>query len=307
MSENLTLTASLEDENKRIDQYISQNTEFSRNSVQILLEDSKITVNGKQVVKSYKMKNGDVLEIIIEDAKDVDILGEDIPLEIYYEDDDLLVVNKPKGMVVHPAIGNETGTLVNALMHHCKDSLSGINGEIRPGIVHRIDKDTSGLLVVAKNDFAHENLAAQFKEHTTTRVYNAIVYGNVKNDEGDIETPIGRHKFDRKKFGVTSAGASSKSAFTHYKVIEKQKSFTLIEARLKTGRTHQIRVHMQSIGHPLAGDLLYGPKNAITELRGQALHAGTLGFTHPRTGEYIEFHSPWCSEFEKFYNKIKLR
>ena len=182
--------------------------------------------------------------------------------------------------------------------------ISGINGEIRPGIVHRIDKDTSGLLVVAKNDIAHEHLAQQFKEHSINRIYYAIVYGNIKNDSGDIEAPIGRHKTDRKKFCITQT--NSKYAFTHYDVIDKLKGFTLIKCKLKTGRTHQIRVHMQSIGHPLAGDPVYGPKNCITELKGQALHAGVLGFIHPRTGEYIEFSSPWPSEFEKFYNKVKL-
>lgn len=207
-------------------------------------------------------------------------------------------------MVVHPANGNENGTLVNALMFHCKDSLSGINGEIRPGIVHRIDKDTSGLLVIAKNDIAHEHLAHQFKEHSINRLYYAIVYGNVKEDSGDVEAPIGRHKTDRKKFCITQT--NSKYAFTHYDVIDKLKGFTLVKCKLKTGRTHQIRVHMQSIGHPLAGDPVYGPKNCITELKGQALHAGVLGFIHPKTGEYIEFSSPWPAEFEKFYNKVKL-
>lgn len=299
MSEKLVLQTTEEWLDTRIDVFISKNTEFSRNSVQLLIEEEKIFVNDKKVSKSYKMKTGDILSIIIEEAKDVGIVAQDIPLEIYYEDDDLLVVNKPKGMVVHPANGNEDGTLVNALMFHCKDSLSGINGEIRPGIVHRIDKDTSGLLVVAKNDIAHEHLARQFKEHSINRIYYAIVYGNVKNDSGDVEAPIGRHKTDRKKFCITQT--NSKYAFTHYDVIERLKGFTLIKCKLKTGRTHQIRVHMQSLGHPLAGDPVYGPKNCITELAGQALHAGVLGFVHPRTGEYIEFSSPWPQQFEKFY------
>ncbi|MBQ9845287.1 MAG: RluA family pseudouridine synthase [Oscillospiraceae bacterium] len=304
MAEKMILNVSEEWKDKRIDVFVSQNTDFSRNSVQLLIEEDKISVNDKAVTKSYKMKTGDVLSIIIEEAKDVGIEAEDIPLDIYYEDDDLLVVNKPKGMVVHPANGNESGTLVNALMFHCKDSLSGINGEIRPGIVHRIDKDTSGLLVIAKNDIAHEHLAKQFKEHSINRIYYAIVYGNVKEDSGDVEAPIGRHKTDRKKFCITQT--NSKYAFTHYDVVDKLKGFTLIKCKLKTGRTHQIRVHMQSIGHPLAGDPVYGPKNCITELRGQALHAGVLGFIHPGTGQYIEFSSPWPMEFEKFYNKVKL-
>lgn len=304
MSDKLVLNVTEEWKDTRIDVFVSKNTDFSRNSVQILIEEDKISVNDKPVTKSYKMKTGDVLAIVIEEAKDVGIEAEDIPLDIYYEDSDLLVVNKPKGMVVHPANGNENGTLVNALMFHCKDSLSGINGEIRPGIVHRIDKDTSGLLVIAKNDIAHEHLAKQFKDHTINRIYYAIVYGNVKDDCGDIEAPIGRHKTDRKKFCITQT--NSKYAFTHYDVIEKLKGYTLIKCKLKTGRTHQIRIHMQSIGHPLAGDPVYGPKNCITELKGQALHAGVLGFIHPTSGEYIEFSSDWPAEFEKFYNKVKL-
>ena len=303
--EVIILNALPEDNGKRLDLYISQNTDYSRNSVQILLDNGDISVNDKSVTKSYKIKSGDTVKICVHPPKDAEITAENIPLDIYYEDKDLLVVNKPKGMVVHPANGNESGTLVNALMYHCKDSLSGINGEIRPGIVHRIDKDTSGLLVVAKNDFAHEHLARQFKEHSINRVYNAIVYGNVKNDEGDIDAPIGRHKTDRKKFCVTPV--NSKNAFTHYKVLERLNGYTLIEAKLKTGRTHQIRVHMQSIGHPLAGDPVYGPKSVIKELDGQALHAGTIGFIHPSTNRYIEFNSPWCEQFTKFYNKVRYK
>jgi len=305
MSNVIVLTVTEEWQDKRIDVFVSQNTDYSRNSVQLLIEEDKIAVNGKKVSKSYKMKIGDELEIIVEEAKDVGIAAEDITLDIYYEDKDLLVVNKPKGMVVHPANGNESGTLVNALMFHCKDSLSGINGEIRPGIVHRIDKDTSGLLVVAKNDIAHEHLAKQFKEHSINRIYFAIVYGNIKDDSGDIEAPIGRHKTDRKKFCVTVT--NSKYAFTHYDVVDRLNGFTLVKLKLKTGRTHQIRVHMQSKGHPLAGDPVYGPKNCITELKGQALHAGVLGFVHPSTNEYIEFSSPWPAEFEKFYNSKKIK
>ena len=301
----IVLTATAEDNGKRLDLYISQNSDYSRNSVQILLDNGDITVNNKSVTKSYKIKDGDCVQITVYPPKDAQITPENIPLDIYYEDSDLLVVYKPKGMVVHPANGNESGTLVNALMFHCKDSLSGINGEIRPGIVHRIDKDTSGLLVVAKNDTAHEHLARQFKEHSITRVYNAIVYGNVKNDEGDIDAPIGRHKTDRKKFCITPV--NSKNAFTHYKVLERLNGYTLIEARLKTGRTHQIRVHMQSIGHPLAGDPVYGPKSVIKELDGQALHAGVIGFIHPTKNKYMEFSAPWCEQFSKFYNKVRYK
>ena len=301
----ILLIANTEDEGKRLDLFVSQNSQLSRNSVQILLEDGQITVNGKAAGKSYKLKANDSVVVCIPPPKETEVKAQNIPLDIYYEDSDVLVVNKPKGMVVHPANGNEDGTLVNALLYHCKDSLSGINGQIRPGIVHRIDKDTSGLLLVAKNDFAHEKLSVQFKDHTITRVYNAIVYGYLKNDEGDIDAPIGRDKNDRKKFCVTNL--NSKNAFTHYKALEKLNGFTLIEARLRTGRTHQIRVHMQSIGHPLAGDPVYGPKNVIKELEGQALHAGVLGFIHPRNGEYLEFSSPWRSQFQNFYDKHKLR
>lgn len=302
---SITIIVTSENRGKRLDAFIAGSSDYTRNSVQLLMDRGNIFVNGKICSKSYKVKENDEIVINIPPARDMGIIAQDIPLDIYYEDDDLLVVNKPKGMVVHPANGNESGTLVNALMYHCKGSLSGINGEIRPGIVHRIDKDTSGLLVVAKNDKAHEGLAAQFKEHSVTRVYNAIVYGNLKNDEGDIDAPIGRHKTDRKKFCVTEV--NSKSAFTHYKVLERLKGFTLIECRLKTGRTHQIRVHMQSIGHPLAGDPVYGPKNIISELDGQALHRGVIGFVHPIKKEYMEFSAPWCSQFQKFYDKVKIK
>lgn len=302
---SITIIVTSENRGKRLDAFIAGNSDYTRNSVQLLMDRGNIFVNGKICSKSYKVKENDEIVINVPSARDMGIIAQDIPLDIYYEDDDLLVVNKPKGMVVHPANGNESGTLVNALMYHCKGSLSGINGEIRPGIVHRIDKDTSGLLVVAKNDKAHEGLAAQFKEHSVTRVYNAIVYGNLKNDEGDIDAPIGRHKTDRKKFCVTEV--NSKSAFTHYKVLERLKGFTLIECRLKTGRTHQIRVHMQSIGHPLAGDPVYGPKNIISELDGQALHRGVIGFVHPIKKEYMEFSAPWCSQFQKFYDKVKIK
>ena len=302
---SITIIVTRENRGKRLDTFIAGSSDYTRNSVQLLMDRGNIFVNGKICSKSYKVKENDEIVINVPPARDMGIIAQDIPLDIYYEDDDLLVVNKPKGMVVHPANGNESGTLVNALMYHCKGSLSGINGEIRPGIVHRIDKDTSGLLVVAKNDKAHEGLAAQFKEHSVTRVYNAIVYGNLKDDEGDIDAPIGRHKTDRKKFCVTEV--NSKSAFTHYKVLERLKGFTLIECRLKTGRTHQIRVHMQSIGHPLAGDPVYGPKNIISELDGQALHRGVIGFVHPIKKEYMEFSAHWCSQFQKFYDKVKIK
>ncbi len=279
ISEIIELTALAEDEGMRLDAFISSSTDYSRNSIQILIESGLATVNEKIVAKNYRLRNGDYIRVSIPEPEYANIVPEDIPLDIVYEDRDLLVVNKPKGMVVHPANGNYTGTLVNALMYHCKDSLSGINGEIRPGIVHRIDKDTSGLLVVAKNDTAHEHLSSQLKEHSMLRVYSAIVYGSIRED-GTVDAPIGRHPTDRKKFTVTER--NSKNAVTHYKITEKLNGFTLIECRLETGRTHQIRVHMAYIGHPLRGDPVYGPKKVITELHGQALHACTLGVVHPR-------------------------
>jgi 23S rRNA pseudouridine1911/1915/1917 synthase len=303
ISEIIELTALAEDEGMRLDAFISSSTDYSRNSIQILIESGLATVNEKIVAKNYRLRNGDYIRVSIPEPEYANIVPEDIPLDIVYEDRDLLVVNKPKGMVVHPANGNYTGTLVNALMYHCKDSLSGINGEIRPGIVHRIDKDTSGLLVVAKNDTAHEHLSSQLKEHSMLRVYSAIVYGSIRED-GTVDAPIGRHPTDRKKFTVTER--NSKNAVTHYKITEKLYGFTLIECRLETGRTHQIRVHMAYIGHPLRGDPVYGPKKVITELHGQALHAGTLGFVHPRSGEFISFTSQPPEEFESFVNKHRL-
>ena len=235
----------------------------------------------------------------------LDVTPQNIPLDIVYEDGDLLVVNKPKGMVVHPAPGNPDGTLVNALLYHCGGSLSGINGVIRPGIVHRIDKDTSGLLIVAKNDRAHQSLAEQIAVHSFTRIYNAVVYGNLKTEEGTISAPLGRHPADRKRMAVLSSGG--REAVTHYRVLERFSGFTLVECRLETGRTHQIRVHMAHIGHPVAGDPVYGPKKCITELHGQCLHARVIGFVHPATGEYLEFDSGLPPYFQQFLSKLRSR
>lgn len=284
----------------RLDKFVSEQTEgeITRSAAVKLIEDGNCTVNGKQVQKNYKLKSGDKIVLEIPEAVDVDILPEDIPLDIVYEDNDLLVVNKPKGMVVHPAPGHYSGTLVNALMFHCKDSLSGINGEIRPGIVHRIDKDTSGLLIVAKNDTAHKGLAAQIKEHSFTREYEAVVNGSIKED-GTVNAPIGRHKTDRKKMCVTTE--NSREAVTHYFVLENFVDSTHLRLRLETGRTHQIRVHMAYIGHSVAGDEVYGngkPKS----LMGQCLHAKKIGFVHPVTGEYLEFDSELPEYFKKFLN-----
>lgn len=303
MSEMFNLTVDDNGSGLRIDKLLSVELEgFTRNAVSKLIESEKVTVNGKTISKNYKCKAGDDISVEIPDAVELDVEAENIPLDIIYEDDDLLVVNKPKGMVVHPAPGNYNGTLVNALLYHCKDSLSGINGVIRPGIVHRIDKDTSGLLIVAKNDMAHIDLAKQIKDHSFHRAYQAVVYGNLKDDEGTVNQPIGRHPKDRKKMAVTLK--NSKNAVTHYYVLNRYDKFTHVRCVLETGRTHQIRVHMAYIGHPLAGDPVYGPKKVITELNGQCLHAGEIGFVHPRTKEYMEFKSELPDYFTKFLKKL---
>lgn len=281
---------------------VEQMQDYTRSAIQHLIDDGNVTVGDTVIAKNYKCKAGDIITVAVPDAKPLDIVAQDIPLDIVYEDNDLLVVNKPKGMVVHPANGNYDGTLVNALMYHCGDSLSGINGVIRPGIVHRIDKDTSGLLIVAKNDVAHVGLAQQIKDHSFTRAYEAIVYGNIKEDSGTVNQPIGRNPKDRKKMAVVYT--NSKNATTHYEVLGRYGDFTHIRCRLETGRTHQIRVHMAHIGHPVAGDSVYGPRKVITELGGQCLHAKQIGFVHPVTKEYMEFESELPAYFTKFLNKI---
>ncbi len=304
MSESFTFTAA--SAGVRIDKYLTENLEgFTRSAVSRLIDDDNVVVNGKAVHKNYKLKANDSINVFVPDAVPLETTAENIPLDIVYEDDDLLVVNKPKDMVVHPAAGNYTGTLVNALLYHCKDSLSGINGVIRPGIVHRIDKDTSGLLIIAKNDMAHLDLAQQIKEHSFHRAYEAVVYGNIKDDNGTVHQPIGRNPKDRKKMAVTDK--NSKDAVTHYEVIKRYGNFTHIRCVLETGRTHQIRVHMAYIGHPLAGDSVYGPKKVITELKGQCLHAGEIGFVHPRTNEYLEFKAPLPEYFKKYIAKLEKK
>lgn len=292
-------------EGTRIDMALSlAYEEKSRSFFQKLLENENIEVNGQAIdSKKYKVKTGDLIRVTLPEPKLLTVEPENVPLEIVYEDEDVLVVNKPKGMVVHPANGNETGTLVNAVMYHCGDSLSSINGVIRPGIVHRIDKDTSGLLMIAKNDKAHNCLAEQLAEHSITRAYRAIVYNNFTEDEGTINKPIGRDSKDRMKQAVTNVNA--KRAVTHYKVLERFGKFTLIEARLETGRTHQIRVHMAYIKHPLLGDMVYGPKKKVLGVDTQMLHAKILGFRHPSTGEYMEFESPLPEEFETVLGKLR--
>lgn len=286
----------------RLDAFIAEKSEISRSRAVKLIESGNVSLNGGSVNKKTSVRLGDTVKILLPDAVPLEVKSEDIPLDIIYEDDDLLVVNKPKGMVVHPAAGNFEGTLVNALLAHCGDTLSGINGVMRPGILHRIDKNTSGLLIVAKNDKAHNFLAAQIKEHSFTREYEAVVHGNVKNDCGTINAPIGRHPVKRKQMAVTDK--NSKEAVTHFTVLDRYGSFTHIRCRLETGRTHQIRVHMAYMGHPVAGDDVYGPKKVIKELGGQCLHAKKIGFIHP-DGEYMEFESSLPEYFEKFLERIR--
>ena len=286
----------------RLDTFVALAAELSRSRAALLISEGDVKVNGKEANKNVKLKQGDSVEIIVPEPKAYDVAAENINLDIVYEDADLLVVNKPKGMVVHPAAGNYEGTLVNALMYHCGDSLSGINGVLRPGIVHRIDKNTSGLLMVAKNDFAHLGLAEQIKEHSFTREYSAVVYGNVKNEKGTVNSPIGRHPVKRKQMSVVANG---REAVTHYEVVERLKGFTVLKLRLETGRTHQIRVHMAHIGHPVAGDDVYGPKKVITELCGQCLHARKVGFIHPKTLEYLEFETELPEYFKNFIKRNK--
>lgn len=299
------LLIEITEDGKRIDAALAgEIPDMSRSSIAKLIEQGNVFLNGDVVTeKKIKVKAKDEVKIIIPEPENLEVEAEDIPLDIAYEDGDVLVVNKPKGMVVHPAPGNYSGTLVNAVMYHCGDSLSSINGVIRPGIVHRIDKDTSGLLVIAKNDAAHKALAEQFAEHSITRAYEAIVYNNFKEDEGFVEAPIGRNPSDRMKQAVTDR--NSKYAYTSYRVLERFGRYTHIEAVLKTGRTHQIRVHMAYIKHPLLGDEVYGPSSNPFGAEGQVLHAGLLGFIHPKTGEYMEFRSSLPEEFESILEKLR--
>lgn len=277
--------------------------EYSRAYIQKLLDDKAVKVANKPVKANYKVKAQDIIEISVPEPEELDIEAEDIPLNVVYEDADIIVIDKPKGMVVHPAPGHTSGTLVNALMYHCKDSLSTINGVIRPGIVHRIDMDTTGLLLCCKSDAAHRVMADKFKEHDINRVYTAIVYNHFNNEEGTIDKPIGRNKTDRKKMAIDQL--NGRHAVTHYKVIKNLKNnLSLIECRLETGRTHQIRVHMASINHPLLGDDVYGPKTKPFKTVGQVLHAGTLGFEHPITGEYLEFTSELPEYFQKIISQL---
>lgn len=288
---------------ERIDKYLSEQLEdMTRSHIQKLIKENMVRVNGMAVKSNFKLSASDQIEVEIPELKEPDILPENIPLDILYEDQDILVVNKPKGMVVHPAPGHYTGTLVNAIMYHCKDNLSGINGVMRPGIVHRIDMDTTGSLLICKNDRAHQALAEQLKEHSITRKYHAIVHGRLKEDEGTIDKPIGRHPIDRKKMSVHCT--NGREAITHYRVLKRFQQFTYIECQLETGRTHQIRVHMSSIGHPILGDQVYGPAKCPYKLQGQTLHAKVLGITHPTTGEYMEFDALLPDYFQGLLEKM---
>jgi len=300
-------------EDMRIDTCLKELMDsLSRTYIQKLIKDEMVLVGDAPVKANYKVKTDDVLQITVPEAVEPDICPENIPLDVLYEDEDVLVVNKPKGMVVHPAAGHYEGTLVNALLYYCKDSLSGINGILRPGIVHRIDRDTTGSLLVCKNDFSHAAIAQQLKEHSVTRRYVAIVHGNLKEEDGTIHAPIGRHPTDRKKMAVNQA--NGKDAITHYRVLERFRDYTYIECRLETGRTHQIRVHMANIGHPLLGDTVYNknikctlPDSIKKQLQGQTLHAMILGFIHPKTGEYIETNAPLPEYFQHLLHFLKFK
>lgn len=298
------LTVEEPDAGVRLDKFISLKLdELTRSAAEKLISEGGVSVNGKAQGKSCRCNAGDMVEVLIPEPAPLEVQAQPIPLEIPYEDDDLLVVNKPKGMVVHPAAGHADGTLVNALLAHCGDSLSGINGVMRPGIVHRIDKDTSGLLIVAKNDFAHKSLAAQIKAHSFTRIYEAVVIGSLKDDSGTIDAPIGRHPVERKKMAVTVK--NSRNAVTHYQVLARYQGYTHVRLKLETGRTHQIRVHMAYIGHPVAGDTVYGPKKPVNGLDGQCLHAKVVGFVHPRDGRYIEITSDLPQYFTDFLKRLR--
>lgn len=302
--EQRELTLAPESVGLRLDRWLAEQCpDLSRSQLQNLIEAGSVTCNGSPLNKKDKLKAGQTILLTLPDPQPIEAQPQNIPLDIVYEDDSLLVVNKPKGMVVHPAPGNPDGTMVNALLWHCAGRLSGIGGAIRPGIVHRIDKDTSGLLVVAKTDAAHQALTEQMRVHSIHRVYHAVVYGNLKEDTGFVEAPIGRDPKDRKKMAVTQQ--NSKYAYTGWQVLKRFGNFTYIACKLKTGRTHQIRVHMASIGHPLAGDAVYGPKNCIRSLNGQCLHAKELGFVHPATGEWMQFDSSLPDWFQDYLSRLR--
>lgn len=299
----LTLTATSEDRGARIDAWLAAHVEgLTRSAAAKLLESGGVAVNGASAAKNYRLTGGETVEVTRPEAEEIAVEPQDIPLDVVYEDQDVIVVNKPVGLVVHPAPGHPDGTLVNALLHHCGDSLSGIGGERRPGIVHRIDKDTSGLIIAAKNDFTHQFLSAQLSDHTLGREYEAVVHGGFRDDAGTVDAPIGRHPVDRKRMAVTPK--NSKPAVTHYEVIARYRGYTRILCRLETGRTHQIRVHMASIGHPLLGDGVYGAPCPEKGLEGQCLHARRLKFIHPRTGQLVRLEAPLPEYFTQVISRL---
>ena len=304
MDETIEIKVTSEMAGKRLDVVLSEQcSDLTRSYINKLCKEERAALNGKTSKGNKKCKEGDVITLQVPEPTELEILPEEMNLDIVYEDQDVILINKPKGMVVHPAAGHYSGTLVNGLMAHCKDDLSGINGVLRPGIVHRIDKDTTGILIVCKNDMAHQSIAKQLYDHSITRKYHAIVYGNIKEEEGTVNAPIGRSLKDRKKMGIVMDG---KHAVTHYKVLKRlKKGFTYIECQLETGRTHQIRVHMASIHHPLLGDCVYGPAKCPWTLQGQTLHAKILGIIHPRTGKYMEFDAPLPEYFENLLKKLR--
>ena len=301
--ETIFLTATPEDKGRRLDQFLAEQLEeLTRSAAQRLAEEEQVLLNGKPLKKNYKMTGGETLEVNLPDPEPIDAVPQNIPLDIAYEDDDLLVINKPKGMVVHPAPGNPDGTVVNAVLYHCGDSLSGIGGAFRPGIVHRIDKDTSGLLIIAKNDKSHLYLSEQLKDHTLARTYEAVVIGNLKEDRGTVDAPLGRSPKDRKKMAIVPDG---RRAVTHYEVIARYPGYTHVRCKLETGRTHQIRVHMASLGHPIAGDEVYGPAKSKVDLGGQCLHARCLTFLHPSDGQPRLVESGLPAYFRNFLDKLE--
>ena len=303
--EKLTLTTTESDAGGRLDAYLAANLEATTRSGAVkLIESGKVTIGGKVPAKNYKLRGGETVEVELPDPEPIELVAQDIPLDIVYEDSDVIVVNKPKGLVVHPAPGHPDGTLVNALLFHCGDSLSGIGGELRPGIVHRIDRDTSGLIIAAKNDLAHQGLSNQLQDHTLSRIYHCIVTGNLRENSGTVDAPIGRHPVDRKKMAVVADG---RRAVTHWTVLERFQGYTYVECRLETGRTHQIRVHMAHTGHPILGDTVYGNRKPVPGLQGQCLHAVGVRFIHPRTGEPVELGCGLTEEFEAQLKKLRAK
>jgi len=303
--EILTLQPNNEDAGKRIDAWLAAEVEeLTRSAAARLLEEGQVTCGGKPLAKNYKLTGRETIEVALPEVEETDLVPQNIPLDVVYEDADVIVVNKPKGLVVHPAPGHPDGTLVNALLYHCGDSLSGIGGEKRPGIVHRIDRDTSGLIIAAKNDAAHQRLAARLQDHTLSRTYECIVIGNLREDAGTVNAPIGRHPTDRKKMAVIAGG---REAVTHWEVIARYQGFTHVRCKLETGRTHQIRVHMAHIGHPILGDTVYGNKKPVNGLQGQCLHAAGLRFVHPASGETVELSCPLTEEFASQHRKLEHR